>query len=683
MMNSNRVFALILAGAACLGTAAPCCASERVTAALADRTLSPFFHVRSEPTTGLHGDPFPLKDTHVEVTIAGVIAEVSVTQTYANEGTRPLEAAYVFPGSTRAAVHGLTMFVGDRVVRAQIQTKRAARDTYERAKSEGKTASLLEQQRPNVFHMSLANVLPGETVRVELRYTELLLAREREYEFVFPTVVAPRYSNRSLGDEVLTLNDALGAKHVENAGPDAPTFGLKVQLAAGVPLADVSSATHDIVVDGANTGLARIALNPVADPASHANRDFILHYRLAGDAVQSGLLLTGAGTPESPGYFLAMIQPPARPAVAATPPRDYVFVVDVSGSMNGFPLKTAKVLLTELLSDLEADDSFNVVLFAGGSRALGDAPLIATPENLAAAVVLLDHERSGGGTELLPALERAMLLLPKRESAARTVVVVTDGFVTIEANSFQLVRNHLGHANVFTFGIGSSVNRHLIESLARAGFGEPWVVTNAAEAPAAADRFRRAIASPVLANVQVAFENVATTDVTPAGVPDVFAERPVVLFGHWQGHGGSIRLSGTNAAGPFAAVHRFADAVTLPQSRALELLWARQHISDLEDLAACSPSNPRSEAITELGLKHGLLTKYTSFVAVDEVVRTTPGTVPSQAVQPLAVPANSDPAAISEPVPTTPEPGVVGLLALSAGALAWARWRKRRERVAA
>jgi Ca-activated chloride channel family protein len=647
------------------------------------RALSPFFRVSTAIDPRV--DALPLKDTHVEVTIAGMIADVTVLQTYLNAGDVPIDATYVFPGSTRAAVHGLTMKIGERLVHALIKERGEAKRTFAKAKADGKTASLLEQQRPNVFQMNLANILPGDVVQVELRYTELLRADDGDYEFVFPTVVGPRYSHKTAAAETNTASNATSlsdawveTEHLRQTEKPSATFALNVRLVAGVPLREVTCATHPVVIDRPGENEARLAFDPASDASAQANRDFILHYRLAGDAVHAGLLASTNAAGEN--FFLAMVQPPARVETVAIPPRDYIFVIDVSGSMNGFPLEIAKQLLHGLIGNLRETDTFNIVLFAGASSVLAPSPIAATPDNLAAAITMIDYQRSGGGTELLPALKTAFAL-PGAAGAAHTIVVLTDGYVDIEPEAFDLVRNHPGHANLFAFGIGTSVNRHLIEGLARAGQGEPFVVTSPADATATAERFRRYIATPALVGLRASFDNFDAYDVTPAALPDVFAERPVVFFGKWRGPAnGSIRLEGVTGDENFFASLDMSHATDLGDSRVLELLWARARISELDDKDLGSRDKDLVASITKLGLAHGLLTKYTSFVAVDEVVHaaTPDGRAATVSVkQPLPLPEGVSETAVGTAVPTAPEPATVALVAIALCALAWAFWRTR------
>lgn len=636
-----------------------------------DRTLSPYFQVQSLDAAG---DALPLKATHVAVTIAGVIADVTVTQTYANTGTVPLEALYVFPGSTRAAVHGLTMTVGDRRTRAEIQRREEARATYETAKAEGKTATLLEQQRPNVFQMAVANILPGDVVEVELRYTELLTPVEGVYEFVYPGVVGPRYSNRPAAGAT-SENRFVAAPYLSEGEPDPVLYDIAVRLAAGLPIREVGCRTHATRISYATPADARITLAPTE--VSAGDRDFILSYRLAGDALQSGLLV-GEGAAGAENFFLAMVQPPARPVPAAMPARDYVFIVDVSGSMHGFPIDTAKHLLRQILPGLRAKDTFNVLLFAGDSQVLSAEPLPATPANLSAALALLDQQRGGGGTELLPALKRALALPRPSENMSRTVAVITDGYVDIETEAYALVRQSLGQGNVFAFGIGTSVNRHLIESLARAGQGEPFIVTDVGAAETEAARFAAMIGAPVLTAVAASFEGVTASEVEPRSLPDVFARRPVVLFGQWSGEArGKVRIDGRTGSRPYAAELDFAQATRVP-AETLARLWARTRIATLSDDLAVRQDPERVSAITTLGLKYELLTAYTSFVAVDEVVRRkTPDL--ETVTQPLPLPSGVSNQAVGRGshTPVVPEPATTGLL-ITAGVLGFAMLRRRR-----
>jgi Ca-activated chloride channel family protein len=593
-----------------------------------DQTLSPHFLVKSDDP---EIDQLPLKSTSAVVNISGVIADVTIIQIYKNEGSRPLEAIYVFPASTRAAVYGMKMTIGERTITAKIHRRKEARQVYETAKQAGKRASLLEQHRPNVFQMNVANILAGDTIRVELKYTELLVPTDRVYTFVYPTVVGPRYS------ETPAKQAPRSEKWVENPylhQDQAPpyTFDFSVNLTAGLPIQNLTCPSHRVDLQYLSPDTATLRLHPAE--GSGGNRDFILKYRLAGEKIETGMLLSGG---QDENFFLLMVQPPKRVLQSHIPPREYIFIVDVSGSMHGFPLDMSKNLLKDLITNLRSTDRFNVLLFAGGSSVLAEKSLAATPNNIQHAIQVIEGQRGGGGTRLLPAMKRA-LSIPKIEGYSRTVVVATDGYVSVEEQVFDLMRNRLGDANMFTFGIGSSVNRHLIEGMARVGMGEPFVITHLDEAAAKAEQFRKLIQSPVLTTINVDFGKFEVFDVEPLSIPDVMADRPVIIFGKYRGRPkGAIEIRGISGDHNFVKRIKPADATSTQTNLALRYLWARYRISLLADYNRLRPDDERIEEVTQLGLHYNLLTAYTSFVAVDSRVRLTDGQT-TTVRQPLPLP---------------------------------------------
>ena len=693
---------------------------------------SPYFFVKgAQPGV----DALPLKSTDVQVNISGVIADVVVTQRYKNEGAVPIEAKYLFPGSTRAAVNGMNVRVGDRLITAQIREKRQAQVEYNAAKAEGKTAALLEQHRPNVFQMNVANILPGDDVQVELRYNELLVPTDGQYQFVYPTVVGPRYASsheppRSPASPgALPPEGAAATLGRPGGGSTAPTettsglplahaqgfpaqpvlregsastsaFNLKVQLASPVGIQEIRSPSHaiDTQMDAgsaAQRASVRLAGNSSRGVSASNNRDFILDYRLAGSAIQSGVLLHKG---DKENFFLAMVQPPKAVPVAAIAPRDYIFVVDISGSMHGFPLETAKALMRQLLGHLRASDTFNVLLFSGSNRFLSPHSVPATAANVNAAIRTIDEMGGGGSTELLPALRR-VYAEPKNPDVARTVVVVTDGYVTVESEAFALVRKHLNQANVFAFGIGGSVNRQLMEGLARAGMGEPFVITRPDEAKAQAERFRRLIESPVMTSVKARFEGLDVYDVEPQALPDVLGDRPVVLFGKWRepvgGSAAAPRLIVEGRAPQGGAQGHVSQTVPIDTqantsgNAALRSLWARHRIAALSDEESLTGGDAQRPAITQLGLDYSLLTPYTSFIAVDKVVRN-PGGQNATANQPCPLPegvgnlaVGGDASALGAAVGSTPEPQTWAAMLVVLAVLGACAARRRTDRFTA
>lgn len=652
-----------------------------------EKTLSPYFKVVGDNPDM---ESFPLKSTEVKASIAGVIADVTVEQVYRNTGKHPIEATYIFPASTRSAVHGVEMRIGSRIIKSKVQEKEKARATYEKAKQDKKTASLLEQHRPNVFQMSVANILPGDEVRVTLHYSEKLPAVDRVHEFVFPTVVGPRHSGKGAQTEAWVQNPFLS-----EGTPSPTTFAARVEVAAGMPIQSLASPSHDsaaIKFDGKDRATVTL---PTSDETG--NRDFVLRYQLAGAQVASGLLLHQDTTEN---FFLLHVQPPARITPEQVPPRDYLFVVDVSGSMTGFPLNTTKTLMRDLLGGLRAQDTFNVLLFAGSSEVLSETPLTANASQIKRATDLIEQQRGGGTTELLPALKRA-LALPTQDGVSRSIVIVTDGYVDIEKEAFELVRRELGNANVFALGIGSSVNRWLVEGLAHAGKGEPFVVLNATEAVKTAARLREYISNPVLTDIEVRYEGFEAVEVQPESLGDVFADRPLELIGKWRGEPkGTIVVKGRTGGAPYEATFDVGSAaVSMPGGNpALRPLWAREKVRTLSDdatLTTQSRGNKENEAareIARLGVTYELLTEYTSFVGVDETPRevlaeaqTVPQPSPlPQGVSNNAVGGGSQQIVVSQSGPSTsgavPEPGVTGLIALAFASVLLYRHRDLRKK---
>ncbi len=373
--------------------------------------------------------------------------------------------------------------------------------------------------------------MPQDQIEIELRYTELLVPTDGIYEVVYPTVVGPRYSSQQTRSIVGPKEDGFVKNpYLHQGNKPTSTLHISTRISAGVPIQDLSCASHKISPIWQSPAVADLTLDD-AD-AFQGNRDFVLRYRLAGNQITSGLLLY-QGADEN--FFLYMAQPPQRVATEDIPAREYIFVVDVSGSMEGFPLNTSKQLLRDLIGQLRPTDLFNVVLFAGDASTLSPKSLQANQENISSAIRLLEGQRGGGGTELLAAVQQAMSI-PREESVSRSIVLVTDGYISGEQGVFDYIRENLNKCNVFSFGIGSSVNRYLIEGVAKAGMGEPFVVTTGVGSPSdcseipgihsdsALDRHSKYVPTALI-----------PTTCIPSHLPDLLAQRPVILFGKWRG----------------------------------------------------------------------------------------------------------------------------------------------------
>ena len=572
-----------------------------------NETECPFFNIESGTQDGV---AFALLSSDVDATISGVIANVKIEQTYFNSGDSIIDASYIFPMSTNAAVYGMKMIVNERVITAVIKRKEEAQEIFDTANEAGQTASLLELQRPNVFQMSLANIVPGDTVKIEMVYTELLVPEKGEYQFVFPTIVGPRFTNE--GEEWVNQS-------IQDSFPTAETeLNIDLKIIAGM-VVNADCKSHDVTFNyEGSTVECSLSTNPAVD--------FIVDYTLDRGAIETGLLLYEG--PEE-NFFLSMIQPAKPDTDYESPDREYIFIMDVSGSMNGEPLEISKTLITNLLNDLRTTDKFNIMFFAGGNSILFENSRFATLANIDEATSMINSLSSAGSTQLLPALNRA-LNMSGVDGFSRTFVILSDGYVTVEKEAFQLIRENLNEANFFAFGIGGSVNRFIIEGIAYVGEGEAFVATDNEDAFELAARFGEYIERPALTNIQVDFSGVDVYDVEPISVPDVFAERPIIVYGKYNTPAnGRITITGDYDEGEISSVLSFEDYTeNMEENIALKYLWARKKIRLMSDYGVGSNENDTisiEEEITLLGLQYSLVTEFTSFVAVDSLSVSTAG----------------------------------------------------------
>ena len=580
----------------------------------------------------------PLKHTEVRAGISGFLARVTVTQTFANTATQNIEAVYTFPLPQDAAVDDMTIQIGDRTVRGLIKRREEARAIYEKAKSTGHVAALLDQERPNIFTQSVANIVPGEQVTVTISYVETLRYEAGSYEFVFPMVVGPRYipgqptgyQGSGWAPDTNRVPDAsrvtpwVAAKGTR-AGHD---ISLEIALDAGVPIQELRSKTHEIDIDRKGPSRATVHLR---DEAAIPNKDFILKYDVAGAQVADAILSTPAPGRSKPtgGYFTMILQSPARLPESDIQPKELVFVLDTSGSMWGFPLEKAKQVISRALDELYPGDTFNLITFSGDTHIVFPQPVYPTAENIRKAKEVLATRTGGGGTEMMKAI-RAALVPSDKQDHVRVVCFLTDGYVGNDMEIVGEVQKH-PNARVFAFGIGTAVNRFLLDKMAEAGRGAVEYVNLADKADEAADRFYERVRSPLLTDLYVDWGGLPVTDVYPQRLPDLFSGQPVIISGRYtQPASGTVRLKGTRAGGPFSRDIPVTFSSSTPPFDALAGYWARRRIDDLmsQDWLGMQRAAMKPEVqaqITQLGLDYRLMTQFTSFVAVEDKVVTKNG----------------------------------------------------------
>jgi Ca-activated chloride channel family protein len=615
----------------------------------------PAFSNFGEMSTTAHGKPvaLPLKHTDVHAEIVGVMSAVEVVQHFTNPYQEPIEAVYAFPLPHQSAVHAMSMKIGDRKIEARVHTREEAKQVYEKAKQEGKTTSLLEQERPNIFTQSVANIMPGDQIEVHLHYIEELFPKDGSYEFVFPMVVGPRYVG---GGEDLETSSGVGwaedTTRIKDASRITPPLlepglrpghdiSVELRINAGLEIAALESPSHQVVVGRPNIDIADVTL---ASAAEIPNRDLVVRYRLAGKTPQVALLTNHE---KRGAHFLLMVQPQAKMKPAEVAPREYVFVIDTSGSMGGYPLETAKSTMARLLRVLRPVDRFQVIRFDSQAERFAPEPVTPSGKSIAAAQAYVDGFSGGGGTEFLPALDMA-LNAPRDPARARIVIFMTDGYIGYEAETLRYLRAHLGSSNLFALGVGTSVNRYLIDGMARIGHGEPFVVLHDDEAPPVVEKLIKVVSQPALTNLEIDWGGLPVSDVVPAHPPDLFAERPIVVAGRVQGKGAStVTVRGLLAGHPFEQKVdvRLPDAAEAGQSEALSYLWARRRIGELADRRIEREEDPAiKQEITEIALAYNLMSEFTSFVAVSPDVRNRTGKHATVAI-PVPLPEGVGPSA--------------------------------------
>lgn len=579
----------------------------------------------------------PIEHTDVAIQVDGFLAEARVTQRFRNPYPDKIEAVYLFPLPTGAAVSAMQITSGDRVIEGAIQERQKATRIYEAARKQGLIAALLAQERPNLFTQSIANLEPGATIEVTLRYVERLTYDSGGYELVFPMVAGPRYlpapakpSTRPGGG----ADPAAVQPAVLPAGlRSSHDISLAVELDAGVPIEGIASSSHQIAIARPAGSRARVTIQP---GDTIPNKDFVLRYQMAGAAPAFGVL-GYRGDPDRPGSFVLVAQPPASAAPAQLAPREIVFVLDTSSSMRGAPLDKARQLIRAVLAGLRPDDTFQIVRFDDRASALGPAPIASKPRNIELTLAWLDTLEAAGATEMTTGIAAA-LAVPHDPARLRILAFVTDGYVGNEDEILQRVAEHAGEARLFAFGVGSAVNRYLLEEMAAAGRGTAQVVRPDEPTRAVVAAFERRIDAPVLTDLAIDWGGLAVADVTPRALPDLFAGQPLAVSGHYaRGGSATVTIHGKQAGRDV----RFEVPVVLPERAAdhpaIATVWARERIAELSRRLIRRPDPAVERQIIELSIAHRVLTGLTAFVAVDRS-RVTRGPAARRVAVPVEIP---------------------------------------------
>ncbi len=592
---------------------------------------------------------FPLKHTDVKAKLAGNVSRVEVTQTFQNPFDRPLEAIYVFPLPDEAAIDDMEIKIGDRIIKGDIKKRAEAKAIYEEAQRQGRTAGLLEQERDNIFTQSLANIKPGEQIEVTIRYTDSLKFEKGDYEFVFPMVVGPRYipgtpinsgedkpkeqleekSEQKPSNSVVTTPSP-DTDRVPDASRITPPvlkpgvrsghdINVSVEIDAGSTITDVRSISHQIIAQSDSSGI-KVKL---AEDDTIPNKDLILRYRVAGEELQSTVLTT---TSDRGGHFATYLIPALDYRADEILPKDVVFLMDTSGSQSGDPLVKSQELMRRFINGLNPDDTFTIVDFANTTRQLSSTPLRNIASNRQRALDYINQLQANGGTELLNGIDTVMNYPSASEGRIRSIVLITDGYIGNDNEVIAEVQKRIKPGNrLYAFGVGSSVNRFLLNRLAEVGRGTAQVVRQDQQTADVAEKFFRQINNPVLTNIQVQWQGEGTApQIYPQAAPDLFANQPLVLFGRKQDkRKGYLKITGTAAGGRRYEKILNVDFERNTNNSGISQLWGRARIKDLTNQMFGGETKSLVEAVTDTALAYRLLSQYTAFVAVSEEVRVT------------------------------------------------------------
>jgi len=569
--------------------------------------------------------PLPLKHTDVKGQISGYIATVDVTQKFHNPYDEKIEAEYVFPLPQNAAINEFIMIIGKRRIRGIIRERKEAEEIYRQARSQGYVASLLTQERPNIFTQKVANIEPGKNIDVNIKYFNTLAYVDGWYEFVFPMVVGPRFNPPCYTDGVGAVargkngiseqkTEVQYLKPDERSGHD---IAVTVDVDAGVSIEEVACTSH--VIDKTFATPENLTVK-LSSRDSIPNKDFVLRYKVAGKKVKSALV---THRDKRGGFFSLMLYPPENLSYLKRAPMEMIFVLDCSGSMRGKPIAKAKEAIKRGLKKLGKDDTFQVIRFSNSASQFGPNPVPATPANIRKAISYVDNLHGSGGTMMIEGI-KAALDFTHDPGRFRLVSFMTDGYIGNEVEILAAIHQRLGASRIFSFGVGSSVNRYLLDRMAKLGKGAVAYIGMDESAGQIVDLFYERISHPALTDVNIDWGNMQVTDVYPYGISDLFVGRPVILTGRFQGQRKTtIRISGKvgNLTQEIAIPVNLDDSASTHSG--IACVWARKRIETLANKAVYDNDSNLPGQIKQVALEYSLMSVYTAFIAVDSSRKTT------------------------------------------------------------
>jgi Ca-activated chloride channel homolog len=569
--------------------------------------------------------PVPLKHTSVTGNIDGYIASVDVTQQFQNPYSSKIEAIYVFPLPENAAVNEFVMTVGERKIRGIIREREQAEKIYNEARSQGHVASLLTEERPNIFTQKVANIEPGKQIDINIRYFNTLRYDDGAYEFVFPMVVGPRYNPPATTDGIGSVarggNGVSGQNtEVQYLAPNERSghdVSVSLNIKAGVNIENVRCVNHSVDIKESSESERQITLSP---SDSIPNKDFVLRYKVAGEQIKTAMM---THKDDHGQYFTMMLYPPAELKQVQRSPMEMVFVLDCSGSMNGRPLDQARAAVTHALQKLTPRDTFQIIDFSNTASQLGPAPINATPENLRNGLAYLASLNGSGGTEMIEGL-KAALDFPHDEGRYRVVSFMTDGYIGNDHDILHAVAQKTGDSRIFSFGVGQSPNRYLMDRMALLGRGAVAYLSLNDDPVQIMEQFHESISHPAMTDLSINWGSMNVTDVYPQIVPDLIVGRPVVLTGRFTGEPGIVTVNGRTGMQPVSYSVALDARDANKEHKGIGAVWARLKIADLMAQVSRTPDQAEQiqQSVLRTALDYSLMSALTAFVAVDSMTKT-------------------------------------------------------------
>ena len=572
----------------------------------------------------------PLEHTSVAIHVSGNVQQGTVRQVYSNPFDVPIETTYVFPLPNDGAVNQMNIYIGNRLIKGHVYQKQTAEEIYETAIEEGRTAGLLVQERPNVFTQQLGNILPGDSITVEITYIAPVRRYENEFEIVFPMVVPPKYipGNPVAEGERGWSNPTDQVPDADRINPSVFPEGMRsgydidltVTINAGIPVHGITSVNHEIHTEE-ESGLVSVNL---AYGETIPNRDFVLKYNLNSEDWQAGVITTNTDTG---GHFMLVLSPDADLSVETPAPREYFFVVDCSGSMSGQPMAVAKETMRNFLRNMNPEDTFQIIKFSSTASSFSETPIPATRRNVNLGLAYVELMQGAGGTEMINGV-RAALGYPEDSERDRYVLFLTDGQIGNESTVLQEVRNTLGASTLlWSVGVGSSPNRHLLDGLAEEGRGNSFYVALQDDPGIAAARIKEQVNCNYISNLSIDWGDLRVDELYPEELPLLFPGEPLFIVGRYEGGGGArIKISGMIGDENWNERIRVELPFHEDGNQAIASLWAREKIHQLERFMLDADDEDSQsnivDMITSTALAYQIVSSYTSFVAVSNEVRT-------------------------------------------------------------